>query len=517
MSPTATLWQELTVQALLGTLRQPFTPPQAGEALASAVHAASSPAAAAGDGEHALLRAAAIAALHHRAGQLPDRLRAPLPTPCPAEKWPRCSPQAAACLQAILSGDFIALLPEWIELAAAHQVRVCEELLPDLLQQRKTLQELRPDLLAVLGERGRWLARHNPDWREFEPFDDDTVWQEGRRQQRLTFLKSLRRQDPARARDLLMTTWGQESFADKVAFLKLLAEGLSMADEPFLEGVLDDRHKDVRQTAARLLARLPDSRLAQRRAAHARRLLTWKSGLLRSGLEVKLPEACDPDMERDGMDPSPPPGFPLGEKAWWLAQALALTPPAVWCSLTNRRPHQLFDLLRKHEWEEAIYLGWRQAAILSQNTEWLEALLQYEIRWKEKNIPSDTFTHLAPAAQEAFFIRLAAESPSLAYDEPASAYLSACRHPWSQELTQAVTLLICDHIHKSALQPWRWDRLLANIAPRFHPHSIPAVVQQIAAELSHQREPDSAVEKMLAILQFRHDMIQSFDRVSMVP
>ena len=42
-----------------------------------------------------------------------------------------------------------------------------------------------------------------------------------------------------------------------------------MDDEPFLESALDDRSREVRQQAADLLTRLPDSRLALRMAERA--------------------------------------------------------------------------------------------------------------------------------------------------------------------------------------------------------------------------------------------------------
>ena len=40
-------------------------------------------------------------------------------------------------------------------------------------------------------------------------------------------------------------------------FLNAIADGLSLADEPLLEGALDDGHAWVRKAAAYLLAALP--------------------------------------------------------------------------------------------------------------------------------------------------------------------------------------------------------------------------------------------------------------------
>src|SRR5436190_1181360 len=67
---------------------------------------------------------------------------------------------------------------------------------------------LRPALLAVIGERGRWLARWNHDWRwaaealpelaDGVPADTETIWQEGTAAQRLAILRLVRGEDAVR-------------------------------------------------------------------------------------------------------------------------------------------------------------------------------------------------------------------------------------------------------------------------------------------------------------------------------
>jgi hypothetical protein len=52
-----------------------------------------------------------------------------------------------------------------------------------------------------------------------------------------------------------------------------LGVGLSMADEPLLEKLLTDRSKEVRENAARLLSRLPQS-------AHSLRITGWLQSML---------------------------------------------------------------------------------------------------------------------------------------------------------------------------------------------------------------------------------------------
>ena len=62
------------------------------------------------------------------------------------------------------------------------------------------------------------------------------------------------------------STFKDETWEDREAFVQRFAAGLSDADEPFLEAVLDDSRKAVRVAAAELLRRLPRSAYAQRAA-----------------------------------------------------------------------------------------------------------------------------------------------------------------------------------------------------------------------------------------------------------
>jgi hypothetical protein len=514
MANTETLWQELTVAAVLGTQRRAFTAPETGGNLGSALRAAGL------EAEKQILRMASAAALHRRAGRLPARGSATLPAPCPPETWSRCSRLAGSFLEAILSGDTLPMLPEWVALAAQSQQRIREEHLALILQQSRAIQPIRAILLPVLGERGRWLARLNPDWHGYDTYSGETIWHEGKRKERAAFLGDLRGRDPARARELLASTWGQESPGERVTLLAILASGLSLADEDFLENVLAEdgksaRHKAVRQTAAGLLARLPGSRLVQRMSARAGRALTWKNGLLRSSLEVNTPDSCDENMQRDGVEPQPPPGVQMGEKAWWLMQMLSAVPPAAWSAQWNRKPAQILAVIRKHEWEEALYQGWQAAAAAFQDSEWLEALLFSDLQRTNKPVNTDLFAQLPTESRGKLMVSLLQEHPSLAYDQPASLYLAACHFPWNEDLTRAFTLTVCAHLYKGDLPAWRWERLLRESAPYFHPDLLSESIERLSTALKRKADGDTAVDKLLMILQFRLEMRQAFTKESL--
>ncbi len=522
MSAADILWQEISVAALLGTQRKPFQLAQLaeqekagelGDFLKAAQSAQPPEAGTAPDpsaSERLLLRTVAVTALHRRAGRLPALRNPTFPPLAATDEWPRCSLQAGRCLEQILSGDKLALLPEWVEIAAATSQRVREEQLPLMLDQSKAILPIRRSLLPVLGERGRWLAAQNPQWSDFTLHGEERAWSEGQCKERQAYLEDLRAQDPDRARDLLTATWPEEPPAERVAFLQILANQLSLADEPFLETTLDDRRKEVRQAATALLAKLPESRLVQRMTGRVRSLLNWKSGLLRTSLDVSLPAAYSDDLRRDGIDPRPPANLKVGERAWWFAQVLSFVPPRTWSAAWNRRPLQILDPIRKHEWEEALLLGWSEAALRAQDAEWLEALVNYHFRSGDQKRLMDLFPRLPAPLQDRLAISLLREYSSLAPDQNASLFLSACRHPWSRELTQAVTSAICQTLQKGDLPPWRWEKLLRDIPPYFHPDLLIASIDNIAAALAKKEAGDPYVSGLLAMLEFRLTMRQAF-------
>lgn len=504
---TETLWQSVSESALLGTQRKPYIEISAepGDPVTSLVQQ---------EEKANLLRDAALLSLYRRAGRLPALASESVPAErnvSPFVDLPRCSPRAGQLLVQILSiKGYESLLGEWLETAVRAGQRVREEHLPLLLAQQKLIEPLRPLLLPALGERGRWLAAQNPEWAPYVRFAGDEVWHEGAKKERLAYLRDLRAVEPERACSLLASTWAQEPLANRAAFLDVLDANLSMSDEPFLEGVLDDRRKEIRKSAALLLARLPESRLVQRMTARARKLLAWKNGLLRSSLEVHPPAGLDEAMLRDGLEYKPPTGTQMGEKAWWLAQIIGMVPPSAWSAGWNKRPNAIIELARKHEWEDALLMGWTQAALRSADEEWLEALMRYTMRGEDLSRTMALFTDLPPALKEKLLIPLLRENPPLSYDAPASFYVTACKHPWGAELTEAVTDCICWTLQKGEQQPWRWEKLMRDVIPYPQLDQLEETIRRMELALSRRSAPDPYAAGLASMLKFRLEIAKSF-------
>ncbi|MGK5548977.1 DUF5691 domain-containing protein, partial [Streptomyces sp. URMC 127] len=376
-------WNELVTAALLGTARR--TPPVA-------PRNEQTPAA-------ALLDAAAVETVRRRAGARPAPARA-RPEPAPEDARPPLPPAARRRLAQLLADrtgggrrnaapDLTELLPQWLAAANRHGYQAPPALLPALLDAARARTDLRPEALVLGGPGARWLAGLNPQWKyalrtgpataptTAGPAPTDTrTWEEGLFAERTAFLASLRRSDPAAARELLAQAWETERAEDRLMFLDVLREGLSPADEPFLERALSDRSRNVRATAAELLSALPGSALAARMAERARSCVA----LDRTGegegphITVEAPHECDKEMERDGVAAKPPSG--RGERSWWLAQIVEAAPLTTWRErFGGRSPAEIVALPVTDGWQPELHAAWCRAAVRQRDAEWARALL----------------------------------------------------------------------------------------------------------------------------------------------
>ncbi|MCX3058352.1 DUF5691 domain-containing protein [Streptomyces beihaiensis] len=368
-------WDDLVTTALLGTERRPSAEADA------------------------LWDEAAVLTVRRRAGLRPGAAAKP---PEPADDDPRPPlPAAARRRLAMLltdrpgagttrrgsTPDLLELLPQWLSTANAHGYAPPPELLPALLDAARGRTDLRPQVLAFAGPRALWLARLNPDWRFAlraapgagaalpDPEDAERVrrlWEEGLFAERVALLAALRARAPQKARSLLSGTWRTERAEDRLMFLDSLRTGLEDADEPFLEQALSDRSRNVRATAAELLAALPGSALAGRMAERARSCVALDRTT--GAVVVEAPHECDAGMERDGVAAKPPAG--RGERSWWLGQLVEAAPLGCWSDrLGGGTPEEIVALDVADDWRGELHAAWCRAAVRQRDTGWSRALL----------------------------------------------------------------------------------------------------------------------------------------------
>ncbi|QLH22433.1 DUF5691 domain-containing protein [Streptomyces sp. Rer75] len=388
-TPAAVSWDDLVAAALLGTERR--TPPVAvrpGQ-----------------DAPSALLDAAALSTVRRRAGLRPAPAR-PGPAPAPEDPRPPLPPAARSRLAMLLADrsapgrsgprsapDLAELLPQWLALANQHGYRAPDALLPTLLDAARARTDLRPDALTLGGPRALWLARLNPDWkfalrggppgRGTAPAsesgggvaDDADVrrqWEEGLFAERVSLLARTRHRDPAAGLALLGGTWSAERAEDRLMFLDSLRDDLVPSDEPFLEQALSDRSRNVRATAAELLAALPGSAFAARMAERSAACVSLSPD--GGQITVDAPAQCDSGMQRDGVVPKPPSG--RGERSWWLSQLVEATPLSCWSEwFGGLDADRIVALPVADGWKGDLHAAWCRAAVRQRSAEWSRALL----------------------------------------------------------------------------------------------------------------------------------------------
>ncbi len=343
----------------------------------------------------------------------------------------------------MLEEPYREILPEWLAALAAARRRVPDASLPTLLELWRAKPDWHRLILPALGARGRWLAAQNPAWEFAAPVtNEEVMWLTGGREERTSVLQRLRRERPDRARELLASTWREEMPDDRFSFLGHFGAGLSLADEPFLETALDDSRKNVRGAAARLLARIPESRLVRRMVERVEPLLSFvpsrEAGLLSlsrrqpARIDVTLPKVCDEAMLRDGVEQKSA-TQKIGERAFWLRQLLNAIPPSYWNVRWEASPTVLVEAASQSEWGEVLLESWTNATRTHRDAAWAEAIFAIDAKRQR-------LFKLLPAEQRETVVLdlLRTGSGLIPPDYAVLTLLHDCRHPWSPELVQAV-------------------------------------------------------------------------------
>ena len=406
----------------------------------------------AADRERALLDALALFGAARTGAGLPGR-QAITGGGADSDSRPFAPAAAAALLPQLLDGEMRPLLAEWLEWCARAGCAIPPIYLPRVFAAIAPGE--RDALGCVIGERGQWLLRANPVWHGLLSSDvglPDDTWDVGTPAERMAWLRARRRSDPAAARELLRKTWADEPADFRELALPELAQGLSSADELFLTSCLADRRKEVRQTAQRLLARLPASALAMRMRERALALLSYQRGFLSKKLEVVRPAAFDPTWKSDGVEEKPPTG--VGEKAFWVRQILACVPFSELRTRTGLKASELLPLAMKSEWSELLCDAWYGSLSVAPDAE-LAVELFRTVFGNGGKLPGG----LAPAAVVSSLLPLCAESQrwSLALDH----------------VGQSMTAWLCLPHLSGSPDPRQAAGLLGILAPAIRDGAVP--------------------------------------------
>lgn len=433
------LRDQLTSAALLGASPERLNLPATGTALDPLVAQL-----AGRDPAGRALDLIALVTSHDAAGVLP--LTAPAPhAPAPADPRPECPRESVAHLLTIFA-DPAKPLDDWLGLVAKANVRPPGELVPDLLDKATSSRELRALVLEACGPLARWLARFRPEWAWARTAAaGEALWETGTLAERIAVLRGLRTSDPAKARALAAGAWPTENAETRKQFADTFEVNLSLEDEEFLEKALDEKSVGVRRSASMLLGSIAGSKLTGRmRERLDSRIEIRMEGLIirKAAVRVEPFDKLDAAMVRDGIEPKPPQGSGLGERAWWTMQALAAVPPQHWSDQCKGGVARLIESAKDGQWSGLLMEGWRRAAIRYRDQEWLCALALEEPAVGEN--ASQLFRAMTSEKREDTCLTL--------LDRNAGAWIpgvaSLCPHAWSRTFTVKFLKLAQRHFPK---------------------------------------------------------------------
>lgn len=481
--------------------------------------------------ERSLLLGAGATAIRRRAGMVVEVVPSP-GVPAAAETLPACSAAFQERLVQTLEGEFATVLPEAIALLVKHGQRLPHEALPQVLD--KLPPSHRGEARPILGERARWLAGVRKEWswagaaslESVLPANADTLWGEGSLSIRKELLKVARQTTRDRANAWLDASWKQESADNRFALIGVLGETVAADDEPFLVRVLTDRSAQVRQTAARLLWKLPESELAIRLRTRAEGLLsaTRPTGFLSKvkaavgggaalTLKVELPpEAFDPTWEKEGIAESTPQN--LGRRQWWLAQTLAAVSPTYWQQEFSATPQELLAAASSHEFADMVLDGWTFAALQHDARDWFEPLWR---AWRSRQGGG----HIVAQPLHELMLKMDRDTASALAVELINAetsnllVLGALKTPWPEPVVDAVLTRFAGMTGDITKQGHPW----ANLLPMLSFYAPPTRLDRTLpipnrSELPswHETHLIRAIESFHSTLQFRRSLHEEITR-----
>lgn len=326
------------------------------------------------DDASALLRAWARRHLLDKAAKvLPDA--PPMPTPDDAE-GNAANEQAAPFVQQILGGPYREAWEELLSVLRKAGKTLPASSLPWALEWLAKEKSRWDEVSPLLGHRGRWLMAQLPEWQSFLKTPDPASWSLASLEERKKILRQLRLTDPGAGLQQLRSTWPEDGWKERHQLLAQLETGLSLSDESFLETCLDDKRREIRQTAARLLALSNGSALSLRLHTYALSMLRVSSTGSRQLLPPDQPPAA---WQRDGIDGAGASNG--GPKAILIRQLFGHIAPLHWASLLGSEHTDILRQVEVGAWSGTLMEGLIDAVVRFRDRHQADMLFRH---WRYK-------------------------------------------------------------------------------------------------------------------------------------
>ncbi|WP_420644745.1 DUF5691 domain-containing protein [Candidatus Leptofilum sp.] len=460
-----------------------------------------------------LLAAAGTTALHRQTGWQPRQAAPPAPAPSPPD-MPVCPPVVARQIEQMLLGPQTSLLPEMLDALAQTGHRLPDHLLPNLLEKGNKMGRIRPSILQVIGNRGRWLAQQNPSWQYASPEIDHWIgllkaWETAVPPKRQALLRQIRTTHPERGRQILEHTWKSHNGMVRHQIIKILDINLSQADEPFLEAALDDRNHLVRRAAADLLAKLPEARLSQRMEQHVDGILSWAGWP--SKITVRLPKQILPAMLRDGV-PDIKEEDRVKLRSRLLTQIINRVPLAHWQAQWQKTPQEIVKAAKRSAWPRTLMSAFSTAAIRQKNSAWAEALIVVN---EFNSFTGRLVPILTPSQCLALMQKAAKQSRQLKRPHPLHIFLQHWQQALSVPMGEFWLELFAEHLRKEKKQAP--DPTVNNLFRRFGQKCAPELADTAVAKLTNISGLSSTWQKtvnhLCQTLQLRRDLLAEINKL----
>lgn len=213
------------------------------------------------DNEDKFLRVAALALSFYKCGVRPLKLSAPADE-APEEEYPYPSQKSSGILKEILQNKYHTLIWYWCKNCYENKFIVHPQLLPQLLEWGVATKKNNAGLIRnVVGNRGMWLSKFSEEWKFLLPEKETEDWETGTSDQRTNYLNRLRSTDAVAALKMVQRVWKEENASGRIGLLETLTKNISLADEPFLKEILNDKSQKVKDKAWELLKLIPGSEI----------------------------------------------------------------------------------------------------------------------------------------------------------------------------------------------------------------------------------------------------------------
>ena len=419
----------------------------------------------------------------------------------------------ARYFQLVLSGRYLKVLPEILELCRKYDVQLPAEQLPKLFDLSINRPSFWQSLQPLLEERERWLLRQNPDWSNLADLPPDKHASAVAVEEQVAILRYLRRTTPEKATAFLKPYWQKLAYQEKRLLLQQFAIGLGRYDEPFLEYCREDNRKEVRSVAAELLIDIPDTSLQTELLEQGAAIIE----LIQDNLKIQLP---NPKYLPKGID-TPKSKFKGSKQAVAAYTIIARIPPRHWESYFNRPIVDCLRMMGRSKEKRLLIQGVAQAALRFHDLRWVEAILRYW--WRLDDAPSWSSAlgkNLMTALPKPVFNEIVAQhfhqqTGLVEEDSFIGQLIGIGKHHWEGRVTALIIKGFQQWANASQSyywNVWHYKRLLKVGAYRADPQLLDSLQQGWNPRSPVWPKWEGDVERMLKTLAFRQDILKAFNK-----